>query len=82
MIAHTPPHTTRSTLNSGSIGGIGVARLRKYASAEALADDWFPVRLALYGERKAVLEAGLGRRARDHGERARFIQLVSFTQTR
>jgi DNA topoisomerase-2 len=60
----------------GSRGKDNVARLRKYDSAEALADDWFPVRLALYGERKQAMEQALGRRAAALGDRARFISLV------
>lgn len=49
----------------------------KFSSAEAIADAYFPIRLSLYHERKAVLLSEMEYKASKQRNKARFIQLVS-----
>lgn len=51
--------------------------MRKYESAEAIADDFFPVRLKLYEDRKSVLESEMSYCALISRNKAKFIQTVT-----
>lgn len=51
--------------------------IKKFHTAEAIADAYFPVRLSLYHQRKAAMQAQMEYTASKQRNRARFIQLVS-----
>jgi DNA topoisomerase II len=51
--------------------------IQKFSSAEGLADAFFPIRLALYEDRKSVLESDLNHSATTLRNRARFIEAVT-----
>jgi len=67
--------TTLSTANMVCVGADG-ATLKRYADAHEIIDDFFPVRLAMYVERKRHLEARLRSRAHAAAERAQFVDAV------
>lgn len=52
-------------------------QIRKFHTAEAIADAYFPVRLSLYHQRKAAIQSQMEYTASKQRNRARFIQLVS-----
>ena len=54
----------------------GGGKLRRYASAEHIVDDFFPHRLALYERRRARLVAELGREHAAIESKARFVRAV------
>ena len=51
-------------------------RITKFDSALQILEEWFPVRLALYAERRQVLIEAARREASAAAEKARFIDLV------
>jgi DNA topoisomerase II len=51
--------------------------MRKYESPEAIADDFFPVRMRLYEDRKSVLESEMNYSALLSRNKAKFIQAVT-----
>ena len=51
--------------------------IQKFNSPEAIADAFFPVRLSLYKDRKAVLQANMEYNANMMKNKARFIKMVS-----
>jgi DNA topoisomerase-2 len=63
-----------STNNMNAFNADGV--IVKYDSPEAIVDGWFPVRLALYADRKKDMLLKLGHTVRVLGNRARFIEAV------
>jgi DNA topoisomerase II len=51
-------------------------KIRKFESAEEIADAYFPVRLQLYSDRKSVLQSEMAYSAAHHRNKAKFIQFV------
>eukprot|EP00980_Cylindrotheca_fusiformis_P011959 scaffold2830_cov131-Cylindrotheca_fusiformis.AAC.80 len=51
--------------------------MHKFGSAEAIADEYFPIRLSLYNDRKSVLQSDLEHISMRTRNKARFIELVS-----
>ena len=62
-----------SNMHAFDVGG----QIQKFDSAESIADAFFPVRLALYSDRKSVLESELNHSATMLRSRARFIEAVT-----
>lgn len=54
-----------------------MGNIRKFESAEAIADAYFPIRLSLYHDRKSVLQSKMEYSASKQRNKARFIQMVS-----
>jgi DNA topoisomerase-2 len=51
--------------------------MSKFASAESIAESYFPIRLSLYDDRKSVLQSKLEHVSMTMRNKARFIELVS-----
>jgi DNA topoisomerase-2 len=51
--------------------------IRKFDSAKSIADEFFPVRMALYDDRKSVLESELNHEATMLRNKAEFIEAVT-----
>jgi DNA topoisomerase II len=63
-----------ATTNMNAFDAHGV--IRKFESAERIADSYFPVRLALYSDRKSILEAETKYACASMRNRANFIRAV------
>lgn len=52
-------------------------KIVKFDSPESIADEFFPIRMALYEDRKSVLESGLNYQATMLRNKAKFIECVT-----
>jgi DNA topoisomerase-2 len=64
------PMTNMNAFDSGN-------RIRKFASAESIIEEYFPVRLKLYHDRRSVIESEMRYGSAMFQNKARFIEAVS-----
>jgi DNA topoisomerase-2 len=55
----------------------GACQIKKFENAESIADEFFPVRLRLYQDRKSVLQSEMNHAAATFRNKARFIEAVT-----